>query len=298
MRRLGWALGLGLLLGTVQEVQAAPDAAGSLRIVRRTHPDPAWMLEHLAGRLELCLLEQRAQGVNIKPPALPSAAAIGHWVTAEDEVLVAQGQYAHFSTTVFVAPDPHQACRWTFYRQLSASTETVCQGRIYSGQAGAEPQGGGQAPSFSESPALPAARAKACLAEAAKPKAWALDLAQGAVGGRPCRWQTLGGTAEVSGAGVVQPQQPGLYACSHPREFDGSLRLPPSGADLSLRVLRVLAPGEKPEGLSHGQPEANLGQMVAEVVEDGAAIPAARFSHAAVEAHVKQPLTVPLGGQP
>lgn len=305
-------VGLGLLLlwaligcnGESQATAAAPGATATaaakpgqtLRIVRRVHPDPAWMREHLEGRIDMCMGVLRAKGqADAKPPAMPSAAQIAGWVTLEQEEIYAGEQVADFSTTALVWPDPANACRLTFFKQVSASTATLC-GASYAGSARAGTPG---APSDAAPPNFSGEQfqggadgQKQCRADAAK-KRDTSDLAQGVThGGHACYWLDVDGKP---GDGAVQPKERGVHACVHPRYFDGTL---PQGKDgLLLRSVRVFGPNEKvSDHLKFGMPESDAMRIEAELVEDGGPIAPSRFSREAVEAFVRQPLVVPAQG--
>ncbi|MEO6279429.1 hypothetical protein [Roseateles sp.] len=271
----------------------------TLRIVRRVHPDPAWMREHLEGRLDMCMAMLRANGQEGAPrPPLPSAAEIASWVTVEQEEIYAGEQAANFSTLALVWPDQTKGCRLMLFKQLSAKTETLC-GASYAGSARAGTPGeqgttsDAKAPNFSgEQLEGGPEGAKQCRTDASK-KRDTSDLAQGVTrGGHRCYWVGMDGTP---GTGPVEPRERGVHACVHPRYFDGTL---PQGKDgLTLRSVRVFGPGEKVnDHLKFGMPESDAMRMEAEVVEDGQAIAPSRFSHEAVEAYVRQPLVVPAQG--
>lgn len=307
--KLGW-IGLLLLLwplmGCNGPSEAATDASkatagksgATLRIVRRTHPDPAWMTEHLQGRIDMCMAVLRSKGQGGTPPPLPSAADIARWVTVEEEEIYANNQLARFGQLVFVSADADQGCKLMFHKQVHASTEALC-GAKYAGSAKSEPAPAtAEPPEFSEDPAGDRPEfVKHCLSDMPKVRDRSA-MAQGVTpSGQACVWLEGDG---LEGKGVVEPKAPGVYACMHPRFYDGSLPVGNKAGDgaLVLRSVRVLAAGEKvSDGLKFGMPETNAMRAEAEIVEDGQAIPAARFSRQAVEAYVRQPLVVPAGVQ-
>jgi len=109
-------------------------------------------------------------------------------------------------------------------------------------------------------------------------------------GGQTCLWlsDSAGG-----GAGPMEPKEPGQYFCTHPRAYDGSLPKYRRDPGLTLKYLRILPPGVR----RGNTPEVDADRMEAEIVEEGKPIAASRFTQQAVEAFVKQPLVVPVGGQ-
>jgi len=284
-----------LLMSTVLLgcTQAAPGKdSPSLRIVMRMHPDPQRMKAQLEDRLSSCMLQLRAKGEQATPPALPSPAEMAKWVTRETEEIYANGQRASYETDAVVWPNADKACQWTFYKTVHAEAETLCAD-WYGGSAKAEPgpDASPEPPSFNAE-TTPSGAVKRCLADAAKADS-ANGLPKGMTpGGQACLWLSDGPVA-AAGAGAAEPTAPGQYFCSHPRAYDGSLPHYSRGSGPTLRYLRVPAPGA-PRGPS---PETDADRMEAEVVEEGKAIPASRFSRQAVESFVKQPLVVPLGGQ-
>lgn len=310
--RLAWLLlMLCPLLGCNASSDAAAGPAGTtsaeggsargktLRIVRRHHPDPTWMLKDLQGRVDMCMTVLRANGQEGAPrPAMPSAADMAKWVTVDHEELYAGERRASYSTLAMVWPDHSKGCQLMFYKQVTAKTETRC-GASYAGSAragtpGAGPgEGDASPPEFSEEQLEGGAEAaKACRSEAPEKRSTG-DLAQGVTrGGQRCYWVGVDGKA---GDGPTQPREPGTHACVHPRYFDGSLPVAANdGGALTLRSIRVLAPGEKLGGFH--MPEAAAGSTEAEIVEEGQPIPDSRFSREAVRAYVGQPLVVPVRG--
>lgn len=268
---------------------APPKDTPSLRIVMRMHPDPQQLRAQLDDRLASCMLQLRAQGQAAQAPALPNPADMAKWVTRETEEIYANGQRAAFSTDTLVWPNPAKACQWTFYKSVHAEAETLC-GDWYGGSAKREPNpdAAPEPPSFSEEK-TPADAAKRCLADAAKVHS-ASGLPKGATpAGQSCYWLSDGPVA----GGAAEPSVPGQYFCSHPRAYDGSLPRYRRSDGPTLRYLRVAAPGAP----RSATPETDADRMEAEVVEEGKPIPASRFSRQAVEAFVRQPLVVPVGGQ-
>lgn len=281
-------LSAAVLPGCNDAPQAAPGKdSPSLRIVMRMHPDPQQMREQLEDRMATCQLQLRAKGVAAAPvPPLPNAADIAKWVTRETEEIYANGRRVAYSTDAIVWPNADKGCQLNFYKTVHAETETLCAD-WYAGSAKADPSpdAAPEVPSFSEEKTA-ADGVKRCLADAAKTSS-ASGLPKGATpGGQACLW-----LSESAPGG--EPSTPGQHFCSHPRAYDGSLPRYRRSSGPTLRYLRVPAPGAKP-GIT---PEADADRMEAEVVEEGKAIPESRFSRQAVEAYVKQPLVVPVGGQ-
>jgi hypothetical protein len=280
-------LSAAVLPGCNDAPQAAPGKdSPSLRIVMRMHPDPAQMRSQLEARMASCQLALRAQGSQAAAPPLPSPADIAKWVTRETEELYANGRRAAYSTDAVVWPDAAKGCQWTFYKTVHAETEALCAD-WYAGSAKADPNPDArrEPPRFSEEKTT-SDDAKRCLTKAAKTGS-ASGLPKGATtAGQPCLWLS-------DDAAGGEPKAPGQHFCAHPRAYDGSLPRYSRGSGPTLRYLRVLPPGAPPSTT----PETDANRMEAEVVEEGKPIADARFGRQAVEAFVKQPLVVPVGGQ-
>ncbi len=282
-------LSLAMMAGCTpgSEAAAAKDSA-SLRIVMRMHPDVAVMREQLQDRMASCQMALRAKGGDAAAaPPLPGPADIAKWVTRETEEIYAGDRRVAYTTDAVVWPNVEKGCQWTFYKTVQAETETLCAS-WYAGSAKADPNpdAPSQPASFSEEKTS-SDDAKRCLAKATK-KDSASGLPQGTTpGGQSCVWLS---ESAVGG----EPKTPGQHFCTHPRAYDGSLPHFSRGDGPTLRYLRVLPPGGKP-GPS---PETDADRMEAEIVEEGKAIPAARFSREAIQTFVQQPLVVPVGGQP
>ncbi|MFG6412609.1 hypothetical protein ACG02S_01715 [Roseateles sp. DC23W] len=272
------------LAGCSDGSTAAPAKDGtSLRIVMRMHPDPQRMREELASRLGVCQLEQRAKGQPDAAPTLPNPSEIAKWVTRETEVLYAGNQRAEYATDIMVWPNADKGCQWTFYKSVTAETQTLCADS-YGGSANAEPSGGAaaQAPRFTEDSTRNPQR---CLADSSK-KLRDPDLSKGSTpGGQPCLWNS---DKVVNG----EPVTPGQHFCVHPRAYDGSLPEFRGESTPTLRYLRILPPGVS----ANAPPEVDADRMEAEVIEEGKPIADDRFSRRAIEAFIKQPLIVPAGG--
>jgi hypothetical protein len=275
---------------------AVAQSGVTLRIVRRVHPDPAWMKAHLDGRLDMCMEMLRANGQEGAPrPPLPHDAEIAKWVTVEQEEIYSGEQLATFSTSVLVWPDEKKGCRLTQFKHVSASTEALC-GVMFAGSAQAEPGASDEKPpSFDEDKRESRADIKeACRADARKKRSTS-DLARGVThGGQSCYWVDVDGKP---GDGPVEPKERGVHACVHPRNYDGSLPQGKHGG-LLLRAVRVFGPAEKiGDGLKFGMPETDAMRIEAEIVEEGQPIAPSRFDRAAVEAYVRQPLVLPVQGE-
>jgi hypothetical protein len=282
---------------------ARETASLSLRIVRRVHPDATLMLEAMAARQSMCMTILRAQGVTITPPAMPSPASISKLATAEVEELYFNGMHASFSYQGMVVADVSKACQWVLEKTLHAEAETIC-GHSDAGHADAPIHPDAQAgilgaptlpsPELSEDAGETDAQSlKQCRAEASRPAKFQPQQEGRTSGGQRCLW--VGNETGVEGPGLVEPVRAGQHYCVHPRQFDGSL-MRPHGGSLLLRALRVVPPDDPSKALESFTPESNFGRMEAEIVEEGKAVPASRFTRAAVEQYLNQPRVVPLEG--
>jgi hypothetical protein len=305
-----WPL-IAALLVPLGEARAGVEAP-PIRFVTEIRPDVLRTLELLQSQQDLCRLEKEAQGQTVPVLSLPTAAQVAAHVSVRAEHLLDGSWEAVYGVQSILAPDRDMGCKIRIYRQYRADVAQVC-GAGWGGGAAANWQGSQQEPETA--PKLEAREDESAFyktlpknglpkgvptrCSTANPKkvedtrALAMATTQAGVA---CVWWD--GLMRRDLAAIGKPMADddggGLRACVHPTLYYYPVRKVLNGNELlALKHTVRLPKGTEPNPLT---PQVD-GDMDAVVWEQGKPIAAERFSRAAVQAFIQQPLWVDLGAK-
>ena len=299
-----------LLLGCAQAMAltAGPLAAQpkvdtpSIRVVLRGFAKMPQYTDYLSGLVNLCVAAKKLPAGSV---VIPSAQVLAALPILEEETLFDGYWAATFKTSTSVQPDLEGNCRVMLLRTYSARVDKSCSHMMAASTDGQESDiAAGRSPNIdivrdqrAADDKLPAKeRCKAQRQKVVVPVNGLplIKTAQGA----PCIWSHNLSNRELELMGraeLVDKRAPTQDLCLHPKwqlyptnDWSGQDRVTVLKTFKSLRTM-----GDT--DLADAMPTAHAANQDAYVFEEGQPIAAARFTEAAVRAHVSQPAWISIG---
>ncbi|MCC7053385.1 MAG: hypothetical protein IT355_08960 [Gemmatimonadaceae bacterium] len=264
------------------QTQAQPPAR--IRTVRAGHAHAPAFRENILMAVSACQVVKHLPEV---APPLPSDAELGAVDIIRIEELFDGPNYAIYTTTATIWPDPTAGCTPRQIRRYSVAIELGCTSRIYGGTTLI----GNLVDLTNPEPPDITLRTEAVRSTQCSRPRRPYDptgLPRDDASGTPCIWMSAFMARSLAGAGLSVPADPdALDLCLYARQ-----PAVPAGRGQHIVVLetrsgnRALAGNWLPATL--GAAEASVQKLL--LIADGTAIPSTRFEVAGARAFLEQPV--------